>query len=168
MQWKINLTRVICLWMRKITEAKPHQVNLRSPLPRIHYYHNKRLQVKESQYLILTYNWTLTPIHNWTCFVVTISPFQCTAPSTWLTNRCADPSMRFTHQLEKDVDCKVLQFINTMKITKLLGYKTQRHTNAAASSRERWTRANCLQSQYACNNKCNNLMTALKKILIYV
>ena len=28
------------------TEAKPHQVNLRSPLPRIHYYQNKRLQVK--------------------------------------------------------------------------------------------------------------------------
>ena len=27
------------------------------------------------------------------------------------------------HQLEKDVGCKVLQFINTMKITKLLGYK---------------------------------------------
>ena len=33
--------------MGKITEAKPHQVNLRSPLPRIHYYQNKQLQVKE-------------------------------------------------------------------------------------------------------------------------
>ena len=33
------------------------------------------------------------------------------------------------HQLEKDVGCKVLQFINTMKITKLLGYKTLRRTN---------------------------------------
>ena len=27
------------------------------------------------------------------------------------------------HQLDKDVSCKVLQFINTMKITKLLVYK---------------------------------------------
>ena len=54
------------------------------------------------------------------------------------------------HQLEKDVGCKVFQFINTMKITKLLGYKTLRRTNAAASWRERWTRANCLRSQYAC------------------
>ena len=35
---------------------KPHRVILRSPLPRIHYYHNKRLQVKESQYLIPAYN----------------------------------------------------------------------------------------------------------------
>ena len=46
MQQKINLTRVIYLGMGKITEAKPHQVNLRSPLPRIHYYQNKQLQVK--------------------------------------------------------------------------------------------------------------------------
>ena len=67
--------------------------------------------------------------------------FQCTTLSMWLTNRCTDPSTWLTHQLEKNVGCKVLQFINTMKITKLLGYKTLRHTNAAASSRERWTRA---------------------------
>ena len=114
---------------------------LRSPLPRIHYYHNKWLQVKESQYLIPTYNWTLTPISNWICFVVTISPFQCTALSTWLTNRCTDPNTRLTHQLEKDVGYKVLQFIHTMKITKLLDHKTLWHTNTTASSRERWTRA---------------------------
>ena len=30
--------------------------NLRSPFSRIHYYHNKRLQVKEFQYLIPTYS----------------------------------------------------------------------------------------------------------------
>ena len=41
---------------RKPTRQKPHRVILRSPLPRIHYYHKKRLQVKESQYLIPTYS----------------------------------------------------------------------------------------------------------------
>ena len=46
MQQKLNLTRVICLRTRKTTEVKPHLVNLRSPLPRIHYYQNRRLQVK--------------------------------------------------------------------------------------------------------------------------
>ena len=46
MQRKINLTQVICLRIEKTTEAKPNRVNLRSPLPRIHYYQNKRLQVK--------------------------------------------------------------------------------------------------------------------------
>ena len=75
----------------KPTWQKPHRVILRSPLPKFHYYHNKRLQVKESQYLIPTYSWTLTPILNWICSVVTISPFNARLPSTWLTN-CADPS----------------------------------------------------------------------------
>ena len=32
--------------MGKTTSAKPHRVNLRSPLPRIYYYQNKQLQVK--------------------------------------------------------------------------------------------------------------------------
>ena len=113
---------------------------LRSPVSRIHYYQNKWLQVKESQYLIPTYSWTLTLISNWTCSVVTISHFQCTAPSTWLTNY-ADPCMRLDHQLEKSVGCKVLQFINTMKIKKLFGQKTLLCTNIVASSRERRTRA---------------------------
>ena len=101
----------------KSTWQKPHQVILGSPLMRIHYYQNKRLQVKESQYLIPTYSWTLSPIPNWTCSVVTISPFQCTTPSTWLTNcadhsirltNYADPNMRLNHQLEKNVGYKFL------------------------------------------------------------
>ena len=72
-------------------DKNPHRVILRSPLPKLHYYCNKQLQVKESQYLIPTYSWTLTPIPNWTCSVVTISPFDAWLPSTWLTN-CVDPS----------------------------------------------------------------------------
>ena len=141
MQRKIKLTRWFVYEWGKPSKQKPHRVILRSLLSRIHYYYNKRLQVKESQYLIPTYSWTLTPIYNWTCNVVTISHFQCTTPSTWLTNRCMDLSMWLTHQLEKDVGCKILHFINTMKIMKLLGYKTLWHTNVAASSKERWTRA---------------------------
>ena len=76
--------------------------------------------------------------------------FQCMAPSTWLTNRCADPSTWFTHQLEKDVGYKVFQFINMMKITKFLGYKTLWCTNVVASWIERWTRVYVSGSQYAC------------------
>ena len=111
-----KLTRWFVYELGKPTWQKPHQVILRSPLPRIYYYQNKRLQVKESQYLISTYSWTLTPITNWTCSIVTISLFQCTAPSMWLTNQCMDLSMWLTHQLKKDVDCKFLQFIHTKKI----------------------------------------------------
>ena len=45
MQQKINLTWVICR-MGKTIEAKPHWMNLRSPLLRIYYFQNKQLQVK--------------------------------------------------------------------------------------------------------------------------
>ena len=59
MQRKLNLTLVICLRMVKTIEAKPHWVILRSPLPKLHYYHNKRLQVKESQ---VPYQPTVEPL----------------------------------------------------------------------------------------------------------
>ena len=52
----------------------------------------------------------------------------------YVTNQLMHGSKYVTnYQLEKDVGCKVLQFINTLKITKLLGYKTLWHTNTAAS-----------------------------------
>ena len=58
--------------------------------------------------------------------------------SQFVTNQSMHGSKYVTnHQLEKDVGYKVLQFINTMKIMKLIGYKTLWRTNAAASSRER-------------------------------
>ena len=56
--------------------------------------------------------------------------FQCTALSTWLTNRCVDSSTQLNHQLEKDVGCKVLLFITRWRsrnslVTKLYGVQTQ-------------------------------------------
>ena len=44
------------------------------------------------------------------------SHFKCTTPSTWLTN-CADPSTWLQSPTKKVVGCKVLQFIQMMKIT---------------------------------------------------
>ena len=125
----------------KPTRQKPHRVILRSPLLRIHYYHNKRLQVKESQYLLPTYSWTLTLIPNWTCSVVTIFHFQCTAPRTWLTN-CADLSMRLQSPTREGCWLQNSSVHHTMKIKKLFGHKTLRCTNTVASSQEIWTRAN--------------------------
>ena len=132
---------MIYLRMGKPTWQKPHQVILRSPLPKIHYYHNKRLQVKESQYLILTYSWTLTPIPNWTYSVVTISHFQYTAPSMWLTN-CTNSNTRLQSPTREECWLQSYSVHHMMKIKKLLDLKTLRNTNTAASSRERWTRAN--------------------------
>ena len=50
--------------------------------------------------------------------------FWCMAPSTWLTN-CVDPVRDFNHQLEEVVGCKILQFIPTMKIKKMLDANLQ-------------------------------------------
>ena len=58
--------------------------------------------------------------------------------SQYMTNQSMHGSKYVTnHQLEKDIGYKVFQFINMMKITKLLGYKTLRRTNAVTSSSER-------------------------------
>ena len=135
-----KLTRWFLYKWGKFTWQKPHWVILRSPLPRIHYYHNKQLQIKEFQYLIPTYSWTLTPILNWTCSVVTISRFQYTAPSTWLTN-CADLSTRLQSPTREDCWLQSFSVHHMMKIKKLFGYKTLRCTNTTTSSRERRTRA---------------------------
>ena len=79
------------------------------------------------------------------------------------------------HQLEKDAGYKVLQFINTMKITKLLGYKTLRHTTQQLLQ-EKDELGKILSPVTICLNKTFALSfihfaspeTALKIILIYV
>ena len=121
------------------------------------YYQNKWLQVKESQYRIPTYNWTLTLISNWTCSIVTISFFDTWLSSMWLTN-VRIPIHDFNHQLKKVVGCKVLQFIPTMKIKKMLGHKTLRCTYTATSSQEWWTWAKlCFRLQIAWTNFAQHL-----------
>ena len=99
-----------------------------------------------------TYNWTLTPI-----------------PS------CTDPNMQLQSLMKKVVGCKVLQFINTMKIKKMLGHKTQRCTYTTTSSQEWWTRArtsssvaNCLNRVFSMLVQLVHLLTALKIIILYV
>ena len=136
MQRNVNLTQVICLRIGKTTETKPHRVNLRSPFSRIHYYQNKRLQVKR----IPVPNTNLQ-LNSYPNIQLDLQCSDNLAQSMWLTNWCMESSKWLTHQLEKDVGYKVLQFIYTLKIKKLIGHKTLRRTNAATTSRERWTRA---------------------------
>ena len=78
---------------------------------------------KEIPSTLPTYSWTLTPIPNWTCSVMTV--------------RCTDPSTRLQTPTKKVVCYKVLQFIHIMKIKIMLGHKTLRCKYTATSSRER-------------------------------
>ena len=90
MQWKINDT-VICLRMGK---------NLMAKTPPGSGYHSRNSTIiTTSGYrqgissTLPTYSWTLTPIPNRTCFVVTVLLSDAQLPSMWLTN-CADPNTR--------------------------------------------------------------------------
>ena len=100
-------------------------------------------------------------------------PFDARLPSTWLTNAWI-PVRDLNHQLKKVVGCKILQFILTMKIKKMLGHKTLRCTYTATSSQEWWTRAKlCLWLQITWTNFAQHLcnlctLMALKIILLYV
>ena len=71
-------------------------------------------------------------------------------PSKWLTI-ARIPIRDFKTPTEKIVGCKVLQFIHTMKIKKMLGHKTLRCTYTTTSSRERDELGQelCLRSQFA-------------------
>ena len=65
--------------------------------------------------------WTPPFLMHWSQYVTNQ---WCTAPSTWLT-----------HQLEEDVGCKVLHFINN-EDQEALGCKTLRRKDAVASFKE--------------------------------
>ena len=97
-----------------------------------------------------TYSWTLIPIPNWTCSIVTVPLSDTRLLCTWLTN-WADPSTRLQSPTKKIIGCKVLQFIHIMKIKKMLGHKTLRCKYTATSSRERdeLTQELHLRSQFA-------------------
>ena len=125
--------------------------------------------------ILPTYSWTLTPIPNRTCSVVIVPLSNAQLPSTWLTI-ARIPVCDFKTPTEKIVGCKVLQFILTMKIRKILGHKNptvQIHSNFF--KRKRWTRLRTLSPVTICLNRvCSMLvqlvyhLTALRKILLYV
>ena len=89
---------------------------------------------------------------------MTVPLFDARLPSTWLIS-CADSSTRLQTPTKKVVGCKVLQFIHTMKIKKMLGHKTLRCTHTATSSKERdeLRQELRLRSQFAWTEFAQNL-----------
>ena len=67
--------------------------------------------------------------------------FQCTAPSTWLTN-CVDSSTRLQSSTREGCWLQSSFVHHSMKIMKLLGHKTLWCINTGTSTQERWTKAN--------------------------
>ena len=135
MQQKIN-NMVICLRIGKNLTAKTPPGDFQVTTSETPLLSQQAVTSKGISSTLPTYSWTLTPIPNWTCSVVTVPLSDTRLPSTWLTN-CADPSTRLQTSTKKIVGCKVLQFIHTMKIKKMLGHKTLRYKYTATSSKER-------------------------------
>ena len=111
-----------------------------------------------------TYSWTHTPIPNCTCSVMTVPIFDAWLPSTWLTNY-TNPSTRLQSPNKKVIGCKVLQFIPTMKIKKMLGHKTQWCTYTTTSSQEWWTRAGTSSPITICLNRVFSMLMQLANLL---
>ena len=149
MQQKINNT-LICLRMGKNLMVKTLPGDFQVTIPETLLLSQPAVTSKGISSTLPTYNWTLTPISNWTCFVMTVSLSDAQLLSTWLTS-CADPSTRLQTPTKKIVGCKVLQFIHTMKIKKMLSHKTLQCKYTTTSSRERDELGQelCLRSQFA-------------------
>ena len=78
------------------------------------------------------------------------SPFWYTAPK-YMTNNCADPSMRLQTPTKKIFGYKVFQFIHTMKIKKMLSHKILwcKYTATSLRERDELGQELCLRSQFA-------------------
>ena len=135
MQRKINNT-VICLRMGKNLTAKTLPGDFQVTTPKTPLLSQQVVTSKGIPSTLPTYSWTFTLIPNWTCFVVTFPLSYARLPSTWLTV-VRIPVRDFKTLTKKIVGCKVLQFIHTMKIKKMLGHKTLRCKYTTTSSRER-------------------------------
>ena len=141
---------VICLLIGKNLTAKTppgdfQVITLETPL-----LSQQTVTSKGIPSTLLTYSWTLTPIPNWTCSIVTVPLSDARLPCTWLTV-ARIPVRDFKTPTKKIIGCKVLQFIHTMKIKKMLGHKTLRCKYTATSSRKRDELGQelCLRSQFA-------------------
>ena len=124
---------------------------------------------------LLTYSWTLTPIPNWICFVVTVPLSDARLPSTWLTV-ARIPVRNFKTPIWKDFwlqSSSVYPHDEDQEDAWSQNLTVQIHSNF--SKRKRWTRLRTLPPVTICFNRvCSMLvqlvyrLTVLKIILLYV
>ena len=146
----------------------------KSPLPKLHYYHNKRLQVRNPKYLT---NLQLNPYPNTQSdlFCSDSSSFWCMTPK-YVTNGCADPVHDLKTSIWKDcwLQSSSIHLHNEDQEDSWSQNPTvQIHNNFF--KRKRWTRSRTLSPVTICLNRvCSMLVqlvyrfTALKTIILYV
>ena len=122
-----------------------------------------------------TLSWTLTPIPNWTCSVVTIPLSDARLPSTWLTV-ARIPVRDFKIPIWKDCwlqSSSVHPHDEDQEDAWSQNPTVQIHSNFF--KRKRWTRSRTLSPVTICLNRIYSILvqlvyrfTALKTILLYV
>ena len=174
MQQKINNT-VICLRMGKNLTVKTPPGDFQVTTPETLLLSQQAITSKGILSTLPTYNWTLTPIPNWTCSVVTVPLSDARLPSTWLTV-ARIPVRNFNNTNWED--CRLQNSLVHPHDENQEDVWSQNPTAQIHSNffkRKRWTRSRTLSPVTICLNKlCSTLvqlvstLTALKIILLYV
>ena len=174
MQRKINNT-VICLRMGKNLMAKTLPGDFQVTTPETPLLSQQTVTSKGIPSTLPTYSWTLTPIANWACSVVTIPLSDARLPSTWLT--VARILVRDFNNTNWE-DCwlqssSVHPHDEDQEDAWSQNPTVQIHSNF--SKRKRWTTSKTLSPVTICLNRvCSMLVQlvyrfmALKTILLYV
>ena len=161
--------------MGKNLTAKTPSGDFQVTTPKTPLLSQQAVKSKEISSTLPTYSWTLTPILNWTCSVVTVPISNARLPSTWLTvaripvrdfnnTNWEDCRLQSSSIHPHDEDQEDAWSQNPV---------VQIHSNFF--KRKRWTRSRTLSPITICLNKvCSMLVqlvysfTALKTILLYV
>ena len=164
MQWKINNT-VTCLRMGKNLTAKTPPGDFQGTNPETPLLSQQEVTSKGIPSTLLTYSWTLTPIPNLTCSVVTVPLLDARLPSTRLQNtNWEDCQLQSSSVHPHDEDQEDAWSQNPT---------VQIHGNFF--KRKKWTKSRTLSPiTIFLNRVCSILvqlvyrLTALKTILLYV
>ena len=161
--------------MGKNLTAKTPSGDFQVTTPKTPLLSQQAVKSKEISSTLPTYSWTLTPILNWTCSVVTVPISNARLPSTWLTV-ARIPVRDFNNTNWEDCwlqSSSVHPHNEDQENVWSQNPTMQIHSNFF--KRKRWTRSRTLSPITICLNKvCSMLVqlvysfTALKTILLYV
>ena len=174
MQQKINNT-VICLRMGKNLTVKTPPGDFQVTTPETLLLSQQAITSKGILSTLPTYNWTLTPIPNWTCSVVIVPLSAARLPRTSLTV-ARIPVRDFNNTNWEDCrlqSSSIHPHYENQEDAWSQNPTVQIHSNFF--KKKRWTRSRTLSSVTICLNRvCSMLVklmysfTALKTILLYV
>ena len=141
MQWKINLTRMICFRMGKINTTKTSPGDFKVTTPENPLLSKQAVTSKGIS--VLNTNLQLNPYPNTQLDLFCSNNLSFSMhDSQYVTNQLRGSQYLTWSPIREGCWLQSSSVHHTMKIMKLLGHKTLRCTNTVASSRERRTRAN--------------------------